>query len=133
VSHPTFLEAFEELVGASGWRRIPSPSELLQQWEAFVEACEEGYDDNIHEFENDRSVRDLWGRILHDPTLRRFPELDDLREAVERIDERYRRLSRDDVLLGRDGDPWWRRRVPRQVGDELADDLAERYGIEPEG
>ena len=129
----SFLQAFEELVGASGWRTIPSPAQLVEQWEQFVELCEDGYDDNIYEFENDRSVRDLLGRALHDSTLRAFPELAELRSAVDRIDDRYRQLCRDDVVMGREGDPWWRRCVPANAGGELADDLLDKYRIEPPG
>jgi hypothetical protein len=127
----SFLDAFEEFVGASGWRTVPSPAQLLDEWAGFVESCEEGYDDNIYEFRNDRSVRDLWGRVLHDAQLRRFEELHELQRAVDRIDERYRRLCRDDVQMGKEGDPWWRRCVPRNAGGELAQDLLQKYGIDP--
>lgn len=129
MSDVSFLDAFEEFVGASGWRTIPSPAQLVEQWEQFVEICEEGYDDNIYEFDNDRSVRDLLGRALHDSTLRRFPEHAELRAEVERIDERFRATCRTDVFLGREGDPWWRRGVPRNATGELADDLLDKYGI----
>ena len=132
VETESFLQRFEDFVGASGWRTIPSPAQLLEQWEQFVEACEDGYDDNIYEFENDRTVRDLWGRILHSSSLREFREVGELRAAVAAIDERFRRACRDDVQLGKEGDPWWRRCVPRNAEGELADDLLDKYGIEPE-
>lgn len=129
----SFLERFEELVGASGWRTPASPAQLVARWEQFVEQCEDGYDDNIYEYDNDRSVRDLLGRALHDATLRDFPELDELRKAVDLIDDRFRALCRDDVVMGAEGDPWWRRCVPDNAGGELAEDLLDKYGIEARG
>jgi hypothetical protein len=132
VTTPEFIARFDEFIGASGWRASRSPAQLVTQWADFVGACEAGYSSTIYEYENERSVRDLLDRALHDPILRKFPQLDELHREVERIDERFRRVCREDVTF-RDADtPWWRRCVPRRAEGEFAEDLESMYGIHPE-
>lgn len=126
-----FLERFEEFIGASGWRTQPSPAELVSYWQDFVEVCVEGYSSTIYEFENERAVRDLLEEAFNDPNLRSFPELSSLRQSVYQIDEDFRRICRDDVAIGKDNAPWWRRCVPRRAQGDFADDLRSKYGIEP--
>jgi hypothetical protein len=124
-----FLERFEERVGASGWRTLPSPSALVDQWRNFVETCAEGYASTIYEYENERSVRDLLETLIHDSTLRRYPELESLRDAVNEIDRRFRAECREDAAIGRADAPWWQRCVPRSVQGEFAEDLKSMFGI----
>lgn len=126
-----FLARFEEFVGSSGWRTTPSPAQMVTQWDEFVEACETGYYSTIYDYENERSVRDLLDRALHDPILRKYPQTDELRQQVERIDQRFRQTCRDDVSFGGPDRPWWKRCVPRRAEGELAEDLESLHGIRP--
>lgn len=126
-----FLQAFEQMVGASGWRTLRSPAQLVEQWDSFVTACEEGYDDTIYEFTNERSVRDLLEAALTNRGLQRYGELDDLRRSVAAIDARFRAACRDDAEIEARDSPWWHRCVPTKAGGQLAEDLKSRYGIEP--
>lgn len=125
-----FLGRFEKVVRASGWRTTPSPAELVSYWRDFVETCEEGYSSTIYDYENERAVRDLLDQAFHDPILRKFAEIDDLRASVEEIDDRFRRACRDDVVIGDADVPWWRRCVPRRAEGEFAADLRSKFDID---
>lgn len=125
-----FLERFEEFVGASGWRTLPSPSDLVEQWREFVEICAEGYSSTIYEYENERSVRDLLDKALYDPVLRKYPEIESLREVVGEIDRRFREECRGDVTMAHSEAPWWQRCVPKRAEGEFADDLRSELGID---
>lgn len=127
-----FLDAFDRVVGSSGWRTAASPAQLIDQWRQFVDSCREGYDWSIYEFDNELAVRDLIHRVLHAPELREFDVLDHFAAQVSRIDEEFRALTFDDRLRGGPDDHWWRRRVLRRAGDEYRDDIARRYGIDVE-
>ena len=126
-----FLARFEELLGASGWRTICSPGALVEQWRNFVNDCTVGYVDNIYEYENDRSVRDVLARTLLDPSLNRFEAAHVHRAEIDSIDRVFRELCRTDVEMSDASRPWWHRCVPRTAGGELADDLARLYDIAP--
>lgn len=126
-----FLDRFEEIAGATGWRTMPSPAEAVERWRSFVEACEEGFGGSIYELENERSIRRLLDRAFGDPVLQTHRELDEIRLIVDELDVRLRRATRDDVSIGADGDPWWARLVPRVTFGELETDLRSLYGIEP--
>lgn len=126
-----FLQRFEEFVGASRWRTVSTPTQLLEHWNAFVAACEEGYADTIYDYENERSVRDLLESALQDPVLKRYEETVALRDSVLEIDARFRAACRDDVELGGTDAPWWRRSVPKKAEGDFAEDLMRLYGIGP--
>jgi hypothetical protein len=124
-----FLRRFQEFVGATGWRKVLGPSQLVGQWEGFVETCEEGYGDTIYEYENERSVRDFLESVLSDPVLGQFEAIVGLRESVGAVDARFRAACRGDVQIGRTSDAWWRRCVPEKVEGDFAEDLMSQYGI----
>ncbi|GAB2617080.1 hypothetical protein [Kribbella endophytica] len=122
-----FLAAFGEAVKAAGGRPRSSPAALVDEWLGFVQACEQGYSEDIDEFHNDRSVRGLLEQLLNDPGLGRFPQLSWVRTAVAAADERYRA-----VLIPVDMWPhqtWWERSLPRLAGEELAAEFLEQYGV----
>jgi len=124
-----FFDGFGAVVAANGWTSAPSPSGLLAQWGGFVDVCASGYSSTIYEYHDELSVRDLLQQVLDAPTLQRFVELVELRAGVEEVDQRFRSVCRDDLVIGLPGDPWWRRCVPRLATGEFADDLQRRYGI----
>lgn len=125
-----FLDRFEEFIGASGWRTVVSPAQLLERWRGFVEACEEGYSSTIYEYENERAVRDLLEKALNDPILRKFPEIEGLRSSIEVTDERFRRACRDEVTVGDPNWPWWKRCVPRRAEGEFAADIRAQWEVD---
>lgn len=126
-----FLQRSEELIGASGWRTIPSPSLLLEQWHEFVEICNDGYSATIYEYENERSVRDLLEKLMQDPILQQFQEMEALRQQVGEIDWRFQEQSRDEVAMADNQAPWWHQCVPSRADGEFAEDLRSKFGIEP--
>lgn len=99
----SFLDAFDLVVGSSGWRTSTSPAQLLEQWQGFVDDCDDGYDWSIYEFDNELAVRDLIHRVLHAPELQSFPELGQLRERVDEVDAAFRSITYDDQLRGEGG------------------------------
>ncbi|MFC9693328.1 hypothetical protein ACFTSF_32565 [Kribbella sp. NPDC056951] len=123
-----FLAAFRETAESSGSGRRLTPTVVVGSWRLFVELCEEGYDDNIEEFDNDLSVRGLIERILQSPTLRGYEQMGWVRAEIEALDARYAALLVD--LERRADGGWWERGIPRLAGPELAGDLAARYGVD---
>lgn len=124
-----FLKRFVELVSASGWRAVAGPSQLIERWDEFVARCEEGYDETIYEYENDRAVRDLLESVLTDPFLQQYKAIPVLRQSVDAADARFRATCRNDVQIGRTTDPWWRRCVPTKASGEFAEDLTRFHNI----
>ncbi|MCP4088094.1 MAG: hypothetical protein GY745_24080 [Actinomycetia bacterium] len=133
MARSEFLQRFEEFVGASGWRTVMSPSELVEQWREFVEICAEGFSSTIYDYTNERSVRDLLQKAFDDPVLRDYSELGQIREAVETIDRRFARECRAGVAMAGVEAPWWHRCVPREAVGDFADDLRAQFGIEDGG
>ncbi|MDG4778646.1 hypothetical protein O7614_03170 [Micromonospora sp. WMMD961] len=132
MTDPTgFAERFQAVVASTG-ARPRLPGELLAQWAQFVEFCEEGYDDNLDEYDNDLTVRDLIERVLNAPALEGVPELRWMREQVAESDERFRALLGSEPLPFEVPRPWWRARLPRYGGAEMVDDARRRYGVRVE-
>ncbi|GIH05287.1 hypothetical protein Rhe02_33540 [Rhizocola hellebori] len=117
---------FREAVQGAGWSRSLSASEVAAEWERFVVACESGYDENIYEYNNDLSIRDLIEVLLNDADLDLRSRLDWWVEKVQTVDRRFRQL-----LRSRDADSagaWWRDRPLLFAGPELAADFEQHYG-----
>lgn len=122
-----FLRAFRGTVIALGVRRLVTPTDVVGSWRGFVEQCEEGYADNIYEFENDLAVRDLIMRILDNAVLRNYSQMAWVRDEIDQIDARYQSLLLAEEV--RPDRPWWEARIPRLAGEELAAHFAAQYGV----
>jgi hypothetical protein len=120
-----FVERFREVVGAA-WRRTLNPGAVVDTWRSLVELCERGYDDNIYEYDNDLAIRDLIEKLLTDSRLSAFPESQWFRAEIGPIDDRFRALLQAEPLDS--ARPWWRGRIPRRAGAELAEDFRDVYG-----
>ena len=118
-----FLQEFEPVLRNAGWRTTPSPVELVDQYRSFVQMCADGYSQSIYEYRNDRSVRDLLDRILRDPALSQFDEMDAIRESVEATDREFLKGCRVGVSMAAASAPWWQRCVPQKALGEFAEDL----------
>ncbi|MEU4471364.1 hypothetical protein [Micromonospora sp. NPDC023888] len=131
TEHVGFADRFRAAVAATG-ARPRLPGELLGQWAQFVEFCEEGYDDNLDEYNNDLTVRDLIERVLNGPALAGIPELGWMWAEVTEADERFRALLGSEPLPFEVPRPWWRARLPRYAGAEMVADARRRYGVRVE-
>jgi hypothetical protein len=125
-----FLEQYRKFMDGRGRGRPVSPTEVIGRWESFVGDCEDGYGDNIDEFHNDLSVRGLIAEMLRSPELAKYGQMGWVRAAIEAIDARYRALLLDQEV--RPGASWWKAKVPRFAGRELADDFRSWYQLEIE-
>jgi hypothetical protein len=100
---------------------------LVTKWQNFVGRVERGYDDNLYEYTNDLSLRDLLDEIERGGT----PAVAGLvADKIGASDARFREAtsSRDTPLRrqpARITHRWWWSRVPRRLVGELADDLRE--------
>ena len=103
------------------------PDTLLDDWRAFVEACERGYEYNVMEYHADLSVRD---RV--EACLREAATPGDFAARVAEVDERFRALLQPGVQVGPEEDPWWHRGVLRYAGGDLAAGLREWFDAEVE-
>ncbi|RKT53610.1 hypothetical protein [Saccharothrix australiensis] len=104
---------------------MTTSNSLLEQWEQFVQLVEESYDDNIDEYHFDLRVRDALETAVSSDT-----EPEWVMEKLSSLDERFRALLRPEPV--RDDVPWWRGRVPRYAGEELAAAFRQWYGVEVE-
>ena len=96
-----------------------------------VDAVEEGYEDNIYEYDNDISVRGRIDRVLQDPELASLPEREAFARRVHEIDERFRTLVTESSVRVVDQE-WWYERLPKRAGEELLEDMRDLYGYEAE-
>ncbi|MFG1912406.1 hypothetical protein [Kribbella sp. NPDC048928] len=123
-----FLEAYRDVMDSMGRGRPLSPMALVDQWRSFVQWCEEGYGQDIYEYENDLSVRETVERVLRSERLQRFDQMVWVREQVAEADERFRRLLSDEKV--RSQGPWWKVRLPRIAGAVLAADVRDNYNVD---
>lgn len=124
VSDRRVLNDLLRALGSRG-RKTFTLDGLINKWQNFVARVERGYDDNIYEYTNDLTVRDLLDEIERGST----PAV--ARSVAERTrawDTRFREAtsSRKAPLrrqpartMGR----WWWSRVPQRLVGELSTDL----------
>jgi hypothetical protein len=124
-----FVERFRAAVLAQGGRPVSSPFTLIDKWRHVVDLVEDGYNDNIYEYINDLSVRDLIDRLLRDAGLAQFEQMEWFRAHVREIDAELTALLRQEPVNPDPDVPWWRARIPAYAGAELVADLAETYGV----
>ncbi|MBA8826923.1 polyhydroxyalkanoate synthesis regulator phasin [Saccharopolyspora lacisalsi] len=112
----------------SGWLK-QSPDQLLHEWNYLVEACEDGYDDNVHEYHFDLQVRHGIFEVLADEQLAAMPEMTAFRERVEVLDKRLKAVMLSDPALPLASFPWWEAYPLRYGCEEIAKEYYEGYGI----
>jgi hypothetical protein len=125
-----FLDTFREFLGRHGRPADLSPWGVVEAWEQLVDDALEGYHGNIYEWSNDLSGRDLLEEAFHDPALARYEPVPLMRERVAAADERFRAALLPGVDVGTADEPWWHRGVLAAAGEEYAEDVERRYGIE---
>lgn len=125
-----FAQAFAQFMRNTGRWRDCEPDALLKRWSEFVASCVRGYEGDAEDYFNDLTARDGLERALREPTLARFPELDDLRRAVVETDEKFRGILRPDAFPKVSTDQWWSRGIVRYAGPRLVADLSQNYGID---
>ena len=120
------LKALEEMGSSSS-----SPAELVSKWESFVEECEAGYSWDVSEYDNEIRARRQLDRLLEMESLKVFPALAELSEAVRTIDERFRALLQENVERPKKRF-WYDRGVLRKAGFQYAQFFHSAFGIEVE-
>ena len=97
---------------------------LLDRWRHFVIQVEQGYKYSIYEYTNDLSVRDLLEKILSKaPQTLREKLIQEIRIWDNRFQEATQEMNRP-VVPRTDPDlPSWWFRIPRNLKEELAEDL----------
>ena len=132
MTSASYLDGFRALVREHAWPADTTPAGLLTRWSAYVASAEDGYGWSIYDQSNELSARDLLEHIFTDARTSSTSDAQHLRERVLATDARYRALLREDVRIGADGDPWWRRGVLRAAGPDYVDDLARIHAIHAE-
>lgn len=127
TSPKEFMERFQAVVAARGWRGVSSPFDLIDRWRYVVEDVADGYGDNIYEYLNDLSVRGRIEDLLQDESLTDVEQMEWVRTQVSEIDARFRSLVRPEAVRG--DLPWWKAHLPAYAGAELVADIKEAYGV----
>lgn len=116
-------EELRELVGSMSARahhRMTFDA-LVSKWEQLVAAVERGYDDSIHEYTNDLSVRNLLEKIIAagSPSLAAS-----VSAIIHPADLRFLRSTRPAAKpFPGDSSAFWWKRVPERLVGELRQDL----------
>src|SRR3989442_1113353 len=76
-----------------------SASQLLDEWNALIDACDEGYSWDVSEYNNEMLARDQLATMLDDQELQGFAKHADLAEQVGQADARFRQLLLPDFVL----------------------------------
>lgn len=112
--------AGEEL-HSRGWRKAFSVNEVVEAWDQFVGAVEDGYGFGLDEYWNDLSIR-RWpeeARPLLTPLVARS-----LDARLVPLDARFRAATNDGLASSQhESTYWWESRTPEVLVGELADDL----------
>jgi hypothetical protein len=124
-----FLLRFKEFLDRNEWRSTSSPWDLIERWEQFVDGCSVCYQWGYYEFDNDVRVRTSLERVLSDPELARYPQLQEMRTRAEEADNRFRDLLAE-AKIRSEQDPWWLRAVLARAGVEYSDDMKSMYNID---
>ena len=122
-----FNEAFRTVVCARGRRASWHVAQFLDAWGGFVEAVESGYPGDLYEYEDELSVRDDVERAMSSHELPPYPGWAEFHERLIELDNRLISI----LAVGpqvRPGSPWWRARLPKYGGPELAEDAARLFG-----
>ncbi|MEU5583741.1 HalX domain-containing protein [Streptomyces chrestomyceticus] len=125
-----FFVRYTEVQYGSGRARAVSPRGDLGHWSAFVDTCEEGYDDALPDYFYELRIRDAIERALTDERLRQTEGYAAFRARVEAVDERFRRVASERLpVADPSGLGWWHLVVPGRGGEEFARSLREEFGV----
>ncbi|SFT59233.1 hypothetical protein SAMN04487904_10498 [Actinopolyspora lacussalsi subsp. righensis] len=124
-----FEERFQEALTEQGYIRTRTTEEHLERWNYFISECEEGYDDNVDEYDFDLQPRKALEIALQDPVLNTKEEIKSLREQVFEADKRLRDILCDKPIRDPDINPWWMCYVPRFGCREFVEDVYDVYGL----
>ncbi|WP_438387114.1 hypothetical protein [Actinopolyspora saharensis] len=132
MSDDLFRREFREALIEAKCARMYSPEDLIEMWDDFVGYCEYGYLENIEEYNNDRSTRDLIEDVLNSEKISQGKEIADFSKKVEKIDERFGSILASESIRP-DGPPyWWKCFPPKYAGPELVDCVRKYFGVEIE-
>lgn len=126
INQKLFLDSVRDVMGEG-----VSPSHLLTQWDEFVNSCAEGYQWDVSEYNNEITVRNKLDHLLSSTKLQSFDELQQLRNRVKDIDNRFKCLLREDIKL--EGEkPWWEKGVLKSAGSDYASFFQKAYNVDIE-
>ncbi len=103
------------------------PPYLLEVWADFVDTCESGYLHTIYEYWDDIYIRELIEFAVNDVFLSTFNEHIHFKEEVAKMDELFKDLVFFCDLKKRF---WWENAILKYAGEEYADQIKEKYGID---
>ncbi len=126
-----FVDAFVAAVAAEGLRATWGPTQFVDAWAFFVSEADTAYVGDLYEYEDELSVRDILEIALADSYLSKFPQWEVMREKIMEVDQRFRSVLDGGPEI-HPGDQWWRSRLPRRAGAELAHDARRIFGVDVE-
>ena len=109
---------------------ISEPSDLVEQWNEFVQQCVEGYQYSLFEFDYEVSVRDEIQQIIDDGRLQEYEEFKDFVNKVDEIDNNFKSVVNDFKIPERDKLPWWKKGILKKAGDQYVQNVKDELGLE---
>ncbi len=103
--------------------------DLITCWSAFVEECEEGYSWDVSEYNNEIRVRNELEQLLTNSELIQFQEHKLFEDAVQEIDNRFRRLLHTNYQMS-EKQEWWMRGVLSAAGEEYVKYYKKAHGFD---
>lgn len=87
-----FIAAVERIAERRGWRKRPSPADLVRWWASLVEHCEQRYNGTIYEYDDALSVRDLIQSVIDDAEAASLSEAQVWGAEIARWDARFKAI-----------------------------------------
>lgn len=98
--------------------------ELIIGWDDFVNELEDGYDMTSYEFDNDMDIwREPVDLLVNSQLLRKFSEHQTTLNIINKIDNRFRDISKEHEKLTK-FEPWWKKRFLIRASSEYFDTVS---------
>jgi hypothetical protein len=118
-----FMKIMKNVYGENSVAADIILEELLVEWDNFVNDLRDGYFMSVYEFDNDMdSYRGPIEHLLSNRDLETFEEHKKLKSIVDKIDDKFKRLTIEVSSLSK-RDKWWSRRILLKADNEYFDTL----------
>lgn len=112
--------------------RLAQIEELLDEYKALVEHCENGYQDTPEELVDDAYVRTKINVLVEYLDLDKEPAFAAAIQQLVTLDDRFKATFMPDKHLPGAREHWWYNAILKRAGEEYREIMLEDHGIEVE-